>query len=206
MKKLFALLLCLALLLAAVSLASAEDTQKVYRTYMGSDCPILNAQNSVETVLDTPTSYCGAYLYRTVPDEDGMGFHYIGDIASELPVQIDEVTWQIPIRPEACWANGDPINADTMIYSYKMLLDPLLVNRMADFLADYNITIVNDNTLDTMPSDCVTTFHTLGTACLMLSRKPSCVTIALTSSVVKWRWMKSSTRLGMLLIISSWLT
>ena len=143
MKKLIALCLVLSLCLSAVSFAAAEAGAKVYKTYMGSDCPILNAQNSVETSLDTPTSYCGAYLYRTYPDEDGNGFHYIGDIAADLPVQIDEVTWQIPIRKEACWANGDPINADTMMYSYKMLLDPILVNRMADFLADYNITIVN---------------------------------------------------------------
>ena len=127
MKKLTALCLVLALCLSAMTFASAEATgTKVYKTYMGSDTPILNAHNSVETSLDTPTSYCGSFLYRTVPDEDGNGFHYIGDIAAELPVQIDEVTWQIPIRKEACWANGDPINADTMIYSFKMLLDPLL--------------------------------------------------------------------------------
>ena len=144
MKKLTALCLTLAMLLCVLAIpAGAEEGGKVYRTYLGSDCPILNAQNSVETSLDTPTSYCGAFLYRTVPDEDGNGFHYTGDIAADLPVQIDEVTWQIPIDPAACGANGDPINADTMIYSYKMLLDPILVNRMADFLADYNITIVN---------------------------------------------------------------
>ncbi len=142
MRKLLSLSLVLMLVLC-VSIAAAESTGKVYRTWLGSDCPILNAQNSVETSLDTPTSYAGSFLYRTVPDEDGNGFHYIGDIAAELPVQVDDVTWQIPIRKEACWANGDPINADTMIYSYKMLLDPILVNRMADFLADYNITIVN---------------------------------------------------------------
>ena len=53
------------------------------------------------------------------------------------------MTWNIPLRKEACWANGDPINADTVVYSFKMLLDPLLVNQMADFLADYNIKVLN---------------------------------------------------------------
>ncbi len=144
MKKLTSLFLALLLVLTCVQvMASAEGGAKVYRSYMGTDCPTLNAQNSVQTSLDTPTSYCGAFLYRAVPDEDGGNFHYVGDIAAELPVQVDAVTWNIPLRKEACWANGDPINADTVVYSFKMLLDPLLVNQMADFLADYNIKVLN---------------------------------------------------------------
>ena len=144
MKKLTSLFLALLLVLTCVQvMASAEGGAKVYRSYMGTDCPTLNAQNSVQTSLDTTTSYCGAFLYRAVPDEDGGNFHYVGDIAAELPVQVDAVTWNIPLRKEACWANGDPINADTVVYSFKMLLDPLLVNQMADFLADYNIKVLN---------------------------------------------------------------
>ena len=81
MKKLTSLFLALLLVLTCMQvMASAEGGTKVYRSYMGTDCPILNAQNSVQTSLDTPTSYCGAFLYRAVPDEDGGNFHYIGDM------------------------------------------------------------------------------------------------------------------------------
>lgn len=145
LRRLVSLIASAALLLTCFSAAGAEGetAEKVYRTYMTSDSPVLNAHDSVETSLETPLSYCSAFLFRAVPDDDGMGYHYIGDIASELPIKIDDYTWQIKLRPEACWSNGDPINADTMIYSYQMILDPILANKMADFIGDYNITIVN---------------------------------------------------------------
>lgn len=145
LKKLLSMGLAVALALTCLLIvpASAEGTEKVYRTYMATDCPILNGHDSVETSLDTPISYCSSFLYRSVPDEDGLGYHYIGDIAAELPEEVAENTWQIKLREDAHWANGDPINADTFMYSFKMLLDPILANQMADFLSDYNITILN---------------------------------------------------------------
>ena len=66
MKKLIVLVLVLTLSLSVAASASAE---KVFRTYLGSDTPILNGHNSVETSLDTPIGYCGATLYRTIVDE-----------------------------------------------------------------------------------------------------------------------------------------
>lgn len=133
------------LLMTALCLSSAcaEESGKVYRAYLKTDCPTLNCHDSVEVSLDTVHNYCAAFLYKTAPNADGTGYAYIPDIASEMPIQVDDYNWQIKIRPEACWANGEPINADTFMYSYKMLLDPILANRMADFLADYAITIVN---------------------------------------------------------------
>lgn len=144
MKRPVAILLSLALILGAAATAlAAPETEKVYRTYMSADCPILNGHDSVESTLQTPHDYCSSPLFRRVPSEDGMSYHYIGDLAAELPVQIDENNWQIKIREEAKWQNGDPINADTIMYSFKMQLDPILVNQMANFLANYSIKIVN---------------------------------------------------------------
>lgn len=124
---------------------TTESEGKVYRTYLSSDCPILNAHDSVESTLQTPYNYCSSPLYRAIPTEDGLGYEYIGDLASELPIQIDDYTWQIKIREEAHWNDEakTPINADTFMYSFKMQLDPILSNQMMDFLADYTITIVN---------------------------------------------------------------
>ncbi len=140
MKRLLTIALAMMLVMTLVASASAE---KVFRTYLTEDCPTLNGQNSVQSSVNTPSTYCGATLYRAVPDEDGKNYHYIGEIAADLPQQVDAVTWRIPLRPEACWANGDPINADTVIYSFKTGLDPVLTNQMADFISDQDITILN---------------------------------------------------------------
>ncbi len=39
--------------------------------------------------------------------------------------------YEISLRPEMCWENGTPINADTYIYSMKALLDPAMRNYRA---------------------------------------------------------------------------
>ena len=84
MKKMcMAAFLLVAILCLFVSTAGAE---KVYRTYLTTDCPILNGHDSVETQLQTPHNYCSSPLYRAVPTEDGKGYTYIGDLAEELPV------------------------------------------------------------------------------------------------------------------------
>ena len=140
MKKSMALALFVLLIFSLCAVATAE---KVFYTYLTQDCPTLNGQNSVQSSVNTPATYCQSTLYRAIPNEDGKNFHYIGEIAAELPEKINETTWRIPLRHEACWANGEPINADTMIYSFKMGLDPVLTNQMADFISDQDITIVN---------------------------------------------------------------
>ena len=136
---------------------SVTTGEKVYRTYLASECSMLNAHDNVDTNVSTPYSYTNSTLWRAVPNDDGKGYHYVGDLATDLPVIVDQTkgtdeegnevvettTWEFKIREEAKWHNGDPINADTLVYSYKMQIDPVLVNKMANFLYDYSITIVN---------------------------------------------------------------
>ncbi len=50
--------------------------------------------------------------------------------------------WQIDLNPAACWENGEPIDADTYIYSYQQLLDSKMMNRRADSLYAGDFTIV----------------------------------------------------------------
>ena len=42
--------------------------------------------------------------------------------------------FKVALNPDACWEDGTPINADSYIYSYKELLDPVMLNRRADSL------------------------------------------------------------------------
>ena len=60
-----------------------------------------------------------------------------------MPKQIDELTWEFTIRDGAKWHNGDPITADTFMFTFKAVLDPKMSNPMAIFLADNSITIKN---------------------------------------------------------------
>lgn len=139
MKKMLMLVLALVL---CFCMAAAQG-EKLYRTCLTSDYPTLNVHNCVEASLETLASYSGAALYRMVPSEDGKGFVWMGDIAASEPVEVAENVWQIALRPEACWANGEAINADTFIYTYKMMLNPLMVNSMSNFVADNSIKILN---------------------------------------------------------------
>lgn len=42
--------------------------------------------------------------------------------------------WKLRLNPAACWENGEPIDADTYLYSYQQLLDGRMMNRRADSL------------------------------------------------------------------------
>mgnify|MGYP000199360505 CR=1 FL=1 len=82
-------------------------------------------------------------LYRQYPTADGKSFEYIPELAESEPEQVDAdgKIWQIKIRENAKWENGDSINVDDVIYSFQMCLDPLMVNNRASQLASDYITI-----------------------------------------------------------------
>ena len=122
--------------------ASNED-YKIFYTYLSTDVDTLNGMGTVQEANATPLSWCNSYLWRAVPNDDGMGYHYIPDLAADMPKQIDELTWEFTIRDGAKWHNGDPITADTFMFTFKAVLDPKMSNPMAIFLADDSITIKN---------------------------------------------------------------
>lgn len=68
--------------------------------------------------------YIHANLYRYVANEARDAAVLAPDLAAKEPYTEDGYTWTIELNPEAKWANGDPINADTFMYSWKMALDP----------------------------------------------------------------------------------
>ncbi|MBQ8564197.1 MAG: hypothetical protein IJ443_09975 [Firmicutes bacterium] len=109
----------------------------MYRTYLTTDAASLNAHNQVETQLEDVFPYVQSTLWIRVPDDDGMGFHWIGNLAADLPEQIDPLTWQVTLRDEACWQNGEALTVDDLIYSWQMLIDPNMVNSMANFFWYY---------------------------------------------------------------------
>ncbi len=137
----------LAILVSACTPASPPVEQKVEKVYRFSDtydATMINGHNETDSLLQDILLYTHSSLYRRVPSEDGKAAIYIGDLADGDPVTLDDGhTWHIKLRKEAKWHNDEPINADTIIYSFKMLIDPLLVNSMANFLYDREIKIEN---------------------------------------------------------------
>lgn len=118
---------------------------KVYRFADSYDVNSLNPHNQEDSLIADINIFTDSMLYRRVPNESGTGDIIIGDIADGDPYLVDDdgYVWQIKLREDATWQNGEPINADTFIYSFKMLLDPDLVNSLASMMYDYYITIVN---------------------------------------------------------------
>lgn len=119
------------------------STEQVYKTFLSSDCSSLNFFDNVDENAETPATYVASTLWRTYPNEAGNGYVWICDLAAEEPIQIDEYNWQIKLREGATFHNGDPINADTWMFTFKEQLNPNMGARMAMFLYDNNITIVN---------------------------------------------------------------
>ena len=129
----------------AVSVVKAAP-EKVLRFVDNAEVASLNAQIDTNTVIwYSIYYYTHSGLYIRVPTEDGRGAVLIGDIADGDPYLADNTgrVWRINLKRNAKWHNGAPINADTFVYSYKMFIDPLLLNNMANFFYDREIKIVN---------------------------------------------------------------
>ena len=130
---------------AATQPAATEPAAqpKVFNYYQSKDADTLYGATTSYSENELAISLCSGYLYRQVPNDDGMGFHFEPDLAAEEPKQIDELTWQIPLRQEAKFHNGDPINADTWIFTFQEIINPKLGNALASFLYKNYIEIVN---------------------------------------------------------------
>ena len=152
----------------------AEPTagEKVYRTYLSSDCSMLNGHDDPGTAQQTPFDWCNSTLWRAVPDEGGRGYHYVGDLAVDLPEIVETkegtyakyvaeeqadgtsvqvlteetgtlTTWQFEIREGATWHNGEALTAEDVVYSWKMAIDPVMANQMSNFVYNQAINILN---------------------------------------------------------------
>ena len=101
--------------------------------------------------------YTSSGFYNFVLNSTGDGWSITCEMAAELPVDVtaeyvgqfgisegeSAKAWKIALNPAACWEDGTPINADTYIYSYMELLNPVMKNRRADSLYAGEFAVVN---------------------------------------------------------------
>jgi oligopeptide transport system substrate-binding protein len=82
-------------------------------------------------------------MWIMYPNETGTNYVWHDDLAVGDPIQVDDYNWQIKLREGATFQNGDPINADTWMFTFEQQLNPKTAFRMSTFLYDNSVTIVN---------------------------------------------------------------
>ena len=123
---------------------SAEN-EKIYRYADTTDVSNLNPHMSLASTESGVVYWTTGCLYRPLPNKDRLGSTMMPELAAEEPIDTDGTgtKWNIKLREDAEWANGDPINADTFMYSYEMALDPVLGNSTVWDLMNNMIEIKN---------------------------------------------------------------
>ena len=128
-----------------------------YREYISSTGGLKWAPHTWETAADAYIlDYTTTGFYRFTLNSDLTGWTIVDEMATGAPVDVTSQyigrfgisegqtarAFQINLNPNACWADGTPINADTYLYSYQQLLHPKMMNRRADSLYAGDFAIV----------------------------------------------------------------
>ncbi|MEA4920088.1 MAG: ABC transporter substrate-binding protein [Clostridiaceae bacterium] len=160
MKKAISILLMLALVFPAMAGCQQSNPTQGGETQSQTGQPV-KTEKKIFRYSDTATvsnispfegntsiiDYVQAKLYRYMPkDVDGKDTSVTmiePELAANEPYTEDGYTWYIDLDKNAKWANGEPINADTFMYSWKMALDPVLLYSATSGLAKNVIEIKN---------------------------------------------------------------
>ncbi len=115
---------------AEVVLPSQDGEEKIYKGWT-------SPRTTFNPHMYTNSKYMynlGTFVAQMVA-QDAEELEFVPYFAEELPSSEDGKVWTVKLRDGLHWTNdGTPINADTYIYSMKMLLDPKLVNANAGYL------------------------------------------------------------------------
>ena len=121
MKKLICIVLSL-LLLSACSFSEkvTDDPERTggrFRDYTTAPLSTLNMYATSDTVSINLSRLCTVRLYTKLINQDGDGYFYAPDLALSSPVSIsdDNTVWQISLRKDCRWANGEIITAQDEI-------------------------------------------------------------------------------------------
>ncbi|MBQ2819419.1 MAG: hypothetical protein IJF14_03430 [Clostridia bacterium] len=152
MKKILALLLAAMMLVAAFAGCAAQNNNEASKPsgwvndYFTALPTTLNTFVSGNTEVYYVVRATSINLYRSYLTDSADSYEYLPELASELPIQMDEEgkVWQIKLRQGQKFSNGLEITADDVLYTYEMLLDPNQLNVKATQIANAtSITIVN---------------------------------------------------------------
>lgn len=122
-----------------------------YRMYTSADPSTLNHLNYADSVeSDFLTLLLGqliAFDWKLDENGRGIGFEVKPEMLSTLPYAVDQdnkmvegfnglgtyTTWKFDLRKDLKWENGDALNADDFLYTFKLVLDPQLNMKRANY-------------------------------------------------------------------------
>ena len=132
---------------------TAEDP--AYRMWTSADPSTLNHLNYADSVesdfLSILAGQLVAFDWKLDENGKGIGWEIKPEMLSVLPYAVEQneagewvtvedfsglnqyKTWKFDLRHDLKWENGDPMNADDFIYTYKLVLDPVLNMKRANY-------------------------------------------------------------------------
>ena len=135
----------------------SDSAYYTYRESISSTGGMKWAPHTWETSDDSYIlGYTTTGFYTFALNKDLTGWTIVDEMAQGAPEDVTKEyagqfgitatdtarAFRIRLNPNACWADGTPINADTYLYSYKELLHPKMMNRRADSLYSGDFSIV----------------------------------------------------------------
>lgn len=126
-----------------------DPTYYTYRETISATGGLKWAPHTWETTDDSYIlNYTTAGFYRFALNSALDGWTIVDEMAQGAPQDVTSSyvgtygitagqsakAWRIRLNPNACWADGTAIDADTYLYSYRELLDGKMMNRRADAL------------------------------------------------------------------------
>lgn len=84
-------------------------------------------------------------VFETIMTRDVEGKLQLG-IAAEEPVQVDELTWEIKLRPGLTFHNGEALDAEAVAFSVKRMIDPDLNSEQLSYFSTFSGAEVVDAT------------------------------------------------------------
>ena len=106
-----------------------------------SACP-LNTSSANDTPIRQKTIVS---LYGYLPEDGKSALSPMLADGEPVDVNGDGLVWNIKVSKDAKWQNGEAINADTFVYSFRVALDPKTVFLRAAKIAGEFVTIKNAN-------------------------------------------------------------
>lgn len=132
---------------------TAEDP--AYRMWTSADPSTLNHLNYADSVesdfLGILAGQLVAFDWKTDENGKGIGWEIKPEMLSVLPYAVEQnedgewvavedfsglnqyQSWKFDLRTDLKWENGDPLNADDFIYTYKQVLNPVLNMKRANY-------------------------------------------------------------------------
>ncbi len=120
MKRFVSLLLTLALVISAVSFASAESARKVLHWFIEGEVTTMDTTKVYDTISGEAVFLFADPLYRLDQNADPQA-----NLAIALPeISEDGTVYTITIRDDARYANGEPVRAEDVVYAVQRVFDP----------------------------------------------------------------------------------